>query len=628
MKVINKPWGKEEWLELNDKYCYKRIYINAGYKTSLQYHEKKYETTYLVSGEAELWLENDEGIIEKKLIKAGYHFNVAPPKKHRIIAITDVITQEVSTPEVDDVIRIEDDSHRKNGKIDSEHKNPAVLILAAGKGSRLGALCEDKNKALVSINNQAAISLVLERFPKDYDIVVALGYKKESLVEYLKLAHPDRNFIFVEIDKWEGADSGPGYSALCCKNHLQRPFYLVTADCLTDSIIPALNENWVGVSKTRFPEKYSTVKLNHFGNILEWKNKADDGFELAYIGLAGIFDYEIYWRELAQNIQNGENISAWSDPTAYPSLKAKELNWFDTGNLESLEKTRKHFTKESVNLIKDTKEVTYKIRDVFLKFHPNPQVTFNRARRAERLNSLIPASFQHGTNFISYKWNQGETLYTANSIEVWGKFLRFYGELLDSSEKYYSPELIRPFYQDKTIERLKGFATKYGDRYLDESITINGNRHDSISNIFKSIDFSLFQNNPFYSQFHGDLHFDNLLFDKNTDKFIYIDWRESFAGSTKGGDIYYDLAKFYGGLILPYHLLKNDDYIILTEDSKEINYELLKEFKTYYENWLVEHGFYLGKVKLITGLIFLSMSPLHTEKFNKLLLCKGIEILS
>ena len=43
-KIVYKPWGREEWLELNDKYCYKRLYINAGTKTSYQYHEKKLET--------------------------------------------------------------------------------------------------------------------------------------------------------------------------------------------------------------------------------------------------------------------------------------------------------------------------------------------------------------------------------------------------------------------------------------------------------------------------------------------------------------------------------------------------------------------------------------------------------
>jgi len=121
MKEVSKPWGKEVWLELNDKYCYKRIYINAGTRTSYQYHINKLETNYIIDGKAEVWLENDEGVVEKKEMKKNDFFTVIPPRKHRVIAITDLILQEVSTPEVDDVIRIEDDESRGDGKILSEH---------------------------------------------------------------------------------------------------------------------------------------------------------------------------------------------------------------------------------------------------------------------------------------------------------------------------------------------------------------------------------------------------------------------------------------------------------------------------------------------------------------------------
>lgn len=120
-KIVTKPWGREEWLELNDRYCYKRIYINAGTRTSYQYHEKKRETNYIIEGEAEVWLENDAGVVEKKIMKAGDFFNVIPPRKHRVIAITNIILQEVSTPEVDDVVRLQDDAGRGDGRIDSEH---------------------------------------------------------------------------------------------------------------------------------------------------------------------------------------------------------------------------------------------------------------------------------------------------------------------------------------------------------------------------------------------------------------------------------------------------------------------------------------------------------------------------
>ncbi|MFB5638016.1 MAG: hypothetical protein ACE5RF_06375 [Nitrosarchaeum sp.] len=122
-KIVTKPWGREEWLALNDEYCYKRIYINAGTKTSYQYHEKKLETNYIISGTAEIWLENDKGIVEKKEMSDNDFFTVIPPRKHRVIAKTDLILQEVSTPHVDDVIRLEDDSNRPDGRLDNEHQS-------------------------------------------------------------------------------------------------------------------------------------------------------------------------------------------------------------------------------------------------------------------------------------------------------------------------------------------------------------------------------------------------------------------------------------------------------------------------------------------------------------------------
>lgn len=131
-KTVVKPWGKEVWLELNDNYCYKRIYINAGKQTSLQYHKQKRETNYIIEGEAEVWMENPIGetILDLNGIKYRFSvtkmgrnsfFTVVPPTIHRIKALTDLVLQEVSTPEVDDIIRIQDDTGRTDGKIDSEH---------------------------------------------------------------------------------------------------------------------------------------------------------------------------------------------------------------------------------------------------------------------------------------------------------------------------------------------------------------------------------------------------------------------------------------------------------------------------------------------------------------------------
>ena len=111
MKVIEKPWGKEEWLVLNDKYCLKRLYVNEGHKLSLQYHEVKKETMILEKGLCDLIING-----ERILLKIDPPYTIKPKDVHRLIAYKDTVILEVSTPEVDDVIRIEDDYERDTKK--------------------------------------------------------------------------------------------------------------------------------------------------------------------------------------------------------------------------------------------------------------------------------------------------------------------------------------------------------------------------------------------------------------------------------------------------------------------------------------------------------------------------------
>ena len=631
-KVVHKPWGKEEWLELNDAYCYKRIYINAGYKTSFQYHEFKKETNYIISGEAEVWLENDKGVVEKKIMRGGEFFNVTPPKKHRVIAITDIILQEVSTPHVDDVFRIDDEFHRADGKVEAEHKTPAVLVLAAGLGSRLGNLTKNINKAMLPIDNKAIISYIIDRFPKEYEFVVALGYKGEELKQYCQLAYPDYNFTFIDIDRYEGEGTGPGYSALQCKEHLQRPFYFTVADCIIDSSMPHLDGNWLAVHPTAYPEKYATAQLDKEDNITAFAYKATEGYDNAFIGLASIWDYEIFWSELEANMKNGEIVSAFENMPKYSSFKAKHLKWLDTGNLDDLNRTKEHFYDNPLSLYKVTDEITYKASK-FIKFVPNKDLNKNKSERAEVLKDLIPSGFASTDNFISYDWESGDTLYRYDSSYTYIKFLEKLRSNIIKSEKYHGDkELFDKFYGTKTRDRVEAFLDRFGPEYFNQKYTINGKEYKSMDSILTQYDTDIFYDNPMYTLFHGDLQFDNILWD-NSNKFTYIDWRESFGGSTKGGDIYYDLAKLYGGTIIPYNMMKEENAIELVEGSTIVKYnysvsEDLYEFRDYYKDWLTKNGYDLNKVKLITAIIFLNMSPLHDEKFGKMLWFKAIELLS
>jgi len=107
MKTVDKPWGKEEILEVNDKYVVKKLHMKKGKRCSLQHHEQKTETIYVLSGI--LLLHKDGKII---MMKPGNFCTILPGEIHRMEGKEDATYLESSTPELDDVIRVEDDYGR------------------------------------------------------------------------------------------------------------------------------------------------------------------------------------------------------------------------------------------------------------------------------------------------------------------------------------------------------------------------------------------------------------------------------------------------------------------------------------------------------------------------------------
>ncbi|MCH1430389.1 MAG: cupin domain-containing protein [Chlamydiales bacterium] len=111
-KVIDKPWGHEELLELNQRYMFKKLFMKQGHCCSLQYHEKKQETVYLLEGKLKLYLGNSADDLEIIHMLPGDSITITPGQIHRMEAAEDAYYLESSTPEIDDVVRIEDNYNR------------------------------------------------------------------------------------------------------------------------------------------------------------------------------------------------------------------------------------------------------------------------------------------------------------------------------------------------------------------------------------------------------------------------------------------------------------------------------------------------------------------------------------
>ena len=111
-KKTEKPWGYELLFALTPHYAGKILFVKKGHRLSLQYHNEKDETLYLQQGKAFLEIEDENGKLVKTEASSGIAFRLPPKKKHRFQAIEDTTFLEVSTPELDDVIRLDDDYGR------------------------------------------------------------------------------------------------------------------------------------------------------------------------------------------------------------------------------------------------------------------------------------------------------------------------------------------------------------------------------------------------------------------------------------------------------------------------------------------------------------------------------------
>jgi len=104
---VTKPWGYELIFAKTGRYVGKMLHINRGESLSLQYHEMKEETLFVVHGELKLTVEYD-GDRRDLALRAGQAFHIPPRLIHRMEAVEDTDVAEVSTPELDDVVRLED----------------------------------------------------------------------------------------------------------------------------------------------------------------------------------------------------------------------------------------------------------------------------------------------------------------------------------------------------------------------------------------------------------------------------------------------------------------------------------------------------------------------------------------
>jgi GTP:adenosylcobinamide-phosphate guanylyltransferase/thiamine kinase-like enzyme len=505
------------------------------------------------------------------------------------------------------------------------HNNPLV-ILAAGRGSRLGAFTSAVNKGLLPIKDKAVISHIIDKAPTDSEVIIALGYQGDKVRDYCLIAHPQRKFIFVEVENYDGPGSGPGHSMMCCKKYLNRPFYFCTVDCIVSEDLPDLKNNWIGVSKTDDPQAFSTAKLcwnqtTDVRTVLCFVNKRPSGFDHAFIGLAGITDFAAFWDDLSANMHEKETelVSAFYDPIKM-DLRAFEFTWLDTGTIDNYAKTKRHFEGSQEFDFDKVGEFTYIVNGRVIKYFDDKTRVEKRVARASKMRG-VPPVIAHRDNFFAYEFVPGHTLYEEECVDSDSLFKwlqKNLWEWKDEPSPVFEASCMK-FYKDKTLERYEMYKKKKSIVH-DSPSTVNGVSCEAMECYLEKVDWSsLSQGIPVI--FHGDLQFDNII--KKTDGgYLLLDWRDCFANQLEVGDLYYDLAKLNGGFLLPYNLIKSGAFFCRTEGSHiTFDYQVdpkIKKMREEFDSWRKSMAFD-SRVDLLTTLIYLNMSPLHTEPFDELL---------
>lgn len=510
--------------------------------------------------------------------------------------------------------------------------------MAAGEGSRV-SYAKNFNKALLPVGEKSALSRIIEKFPKNIEIVIVIGYNGDLIKEFCEVAYSNRKITLIEVDKW-GKGAGPGYALNFCRNHLQCPFIFTSVDTIVVEPVPEPKKNWLGVARTDNPQEYCIAGVDDSGlvkafytkmpmaELLKKCDRPEKILDGAFIGMAGVFDYRNFWRGLQNNtklIKNELQVTNGLENLFNKNLFTQQFTWFDTGNDKAYRLTNQYFSK--LNLLAKPGEFIYFENGLTIKYFADKEIISNRDYRASRLKGIVPEICSKSDHFYAYRFVDGELLSKTNDVKVFNSFLDFCEKKLwqpielNTVAQTEFKKAIKNFYFDKTKQRLEQFYKNTGIK--DKEEIINGVKAPALKSLFKSIDWDQFLAGiPVL--FHGDLQPENIIVHNS---FTLIDWRHDFGGLVDYGDIYYDFAKLYHALIISNEIVRKGELEVKQENG-EVSFNYLRknnllEFQDIFDRFLVSNGYDLNKVKLLTGLIFLNIAPLYHSPYNLFLYYLG-----
>lgn len=496
--------------------------------------------------------------------------------------------------------------------------NLTVLILAAGYGRRMGPFSRMVNKSLIPYDNKPLISHIMAKFDPNTKFVIACGNMGQQVKDYVSNVHSEKNVVFVNIPKFDEGNTGPATTIQYCAKHLPGAFLWITCDTLFEfNFTDKFDHNWIAVSPvdSTVSQDYCWIKRDG-DTITSVYNKIKSlGAVDAFIGLMYVKD-----TQFINNLNecNAKDVYEGFNNLDLKAYTAKE--WQDFGTYDKWKTLSKDLPEVS---FPKPDELFYHDNGKIVKFTTNEKLASLRYERAMLNPICMPNNVLHIGNFLIYNHAPGDTLYTCLTPEIFTKFINWAERNLWTQARTFGDtfDYADVFYYKKTTERLEKFRVKYST-WVEFPI-VNGHEVKSIDEYLSHINFNWLACETEWCFTHGDMQFDNIIYDITTDKFTAIDWRTDFAGD-QYGDLYYDLAKMLGGLYLSYKYIKEDKFTYEEMDNQVvIDYPSVNDVHLYVshlQEWVIANGYDWQKVKTLVPIIYLNMAPLHEAPFDKFLI--------
>lgn len=500
------------------------------------------------------------------------------------------------------------------------------VISTVGSGSRMKEVNSKLHKSLLPIKDRPILHHIIAQIPESAKIYILVGYLKDQVSDYLALAFPDLDIELIHVDDWESEKSGTGYSL----QHVERlnldSFWYSPCDLYLEQnpfTMANLNENTFFYSEQphTFSDVYTWFKSENSRILkISVKSPSDEPIK-AFTGIMFIKNAHEFLSRIS-----GHHLREFVD-AIQPDEKLLFLEgWNDTGNPESYLSIRNRF--EKFDFSKEG-EFTFQLKDMIIKWWDSPFVSKQKLKKVSASPVIYPKKVLQRGNFLAYSLASGDSYYNFVNSSNFPLLLQFLNIEHWTQDSTNISADMQEFYVKKTNTRIASMSSDLHQLRFNP-VKVNGVSVKAWNDYLSGINWQRLLGLAKTSRIHGDLQFDNIIYDEIHREFVLIDWRATFGSQEILGDIHYDFAKMLGGIRLNYLQVKENNFEFAFSD-KTLESSLVipssahaADLENLLKIFVLENGFSWELVQSLVPIIYWNMAPMHSEPFKSFLWSLGL----